>query len=851
MKKLISLFLSLVMLLSAVISVDFSAFANPSSIDTFTLNPAKPYEVIFNTNGCLDEYNNVWYYYSPSWNKGDIITVNYNDGSTEEFVCDGWNFYNSNEERLNVNKRGFYFDGVGEASFEVYLKDYNASINVPVTVIENPVLSFTFTPTMPYEIIENTNGYYDDDANAWYYNCPDWEKGDVITVNYKDGTIIDYTCSGWDFRDSNGESLYVDKDNFYFNGTGEASFEIELCDYDMSIDVPVTIIENPVSHFTLTSVKPYEIIENTHGNYEDYENVWCYEPPNWNEGDKITVYYTNGDTEDFYSDGCLFYNSSNENLKVTEHHFKFDGIGETEFRIELDKYNKAINVPVTIIENPVSSFTLTPVNPYEVIIDKGDYDEYEGIWYFGSPAWNEGDVITVNYKNGTKDDFIYDGVEFYNNDGECVNVKKHGFETNGAGKTTFEIWLSDYLIKIDCPVTVIENPIASFKLTPVNPYEYIVNTNGYYDEYENSWYYYSPDWNEGDVITVTYTNGTTDDFVYHEGKFVNSDDEQMNVFGYGFYFDGVGETTFEIELYDYEKSIQFPITIIDEHVHDYSSKVIPPTCLDSGYTVFTCSCGDSYIGNYTNAKGHKYDAGKVTKAATCKATGVKTYTCTVCKATKTETIAKKAHTYKNYVTKATLTANGKIVNKCSVCGVVKSTTAIPMAKTFIISATNYTYDGKVKTPAVTVKDSKGNTLRKGTDYDVTYSSGRKNVGKYAVKITLKGNYYGTKTLYFNINPKGTTIAKLTPKSKSFTVQWNKQTNQTTGYQIQYSVYSNFSGAKTITMPKNTYYAKSVTGLSGNKRYYVRVRTYKTVKFNGKNYNLYSPWSSAKYTTTKK
>ncbi len=206
---------------------------------------------------------------------------------------------------------------------------------------------------------------------------------------------------------------------------------------------------------------------------------------------------------------------------------------------------------------------------------------------------------------------------------------------------------------------------------------------------------------------------------------------------------------------------------------------------------------------------------------------------------------------KNYVTKATTSANGSIVYKCATCGTKYSTTTVPKVSSFKLSATNYNYDGKVKTPAVTVKDSKGKTLRKGTDYDVTYSSGRKNVGKYAVKITLKGNYYGTKTLYFNINPRGTTIAKLTPKSRAIAVQWKKQTNQTTGYQIQYSVYSNFKSAKTITMPKNTYYAKSITGLSGNKRYYVRVRTYKTVKFNGKNYNLYSPWSSAKYTTTKR
>ncbi len=247
---------------------------------------------------------------------------------------------------------------------------------------------------------------------------------------------------------------------------------------------------------------------------------------------------------------------------------------------------------------------------------------------------------------------------------------------------------------------------------------------------------------------------------------------------------------------------------------------------------------------------HIYDNGTITRQPTCTVAGVKTYTCTVCGKKKTESVAKKAHTYKNYVTKATSRANGSIVNKCSVCGTKKSTT-VPKVSSFKLSATNYTYDGKVKTPAVTIKDSKGKTLRKGTDYDVTYSSGRKNVGKYVVKIVLKGNYAGTKTLYFNINPKGTSIVKVTPKSKAFTVSWNKQTNQTTGYQIQYSVYSNFKSAKTITMPKNTYYAKSITGLSGNKRYYVRIRTYKTVKFNGKNYNLYSPWSSTKYTTTKK
>ena len=284
-------------------------------------------------------------------------------------------------------------------------------------------------------------------------------------------------------------------------------------------------------------------------------------------------------------------------------------------------------------------------------------------------------------------------------------------------------------------------------------------------------------------------------------------------------------------------------------------KAVAPTCTKAGLTQGShCSvCGTVIKAQTTvNATGHKYDSGKVTKAATCTATGVKTYTCTVCKATKTETIAKKAHTYKNYVTKATTSQNGSVVNKCSVCGAKKSTTTVYKISSVALSTTATYYNGKVKTPGVTVKDSKGKTLKKGTDYTVSFASGRKNVGRYAVTVTFKGNYSGKKTLYFNIIPRGVSkINSVTPKSKGFVVNWTKQRTQTTGYQIQYSTNKNMSGAKTITMPKNTYYAKNIKGLKGNKRYYVRIRTYKVTKFNGKNYNIYSPWCATKSVTTKR
>ena len=214
-------------------------------------------------------------------------------------------------------------------------------------------------------------------------------------------------------------------------------------------------------------------------------------------------------------------------------------------------------------------------------------------------------------------------------------------------------------------------------------------------------------------------------------------------------------------------------------------------------------------------------------------------------------IAKIAHTTKQTVTKATPTANGKIVNYCSVCKKTLSTTVIPKASSIKLKATSLTYNGKVRTPKVIVKDRTGKTLVKNTDYTVSYAKGRKYVGKYAVKITFKGKYSGTKTLYFTIKPKATSISSLKAGSKKFTVKWKKQATQTTGYQVQYSASSKFSKVKTVTVGKNTTVSKKISKLSGKKKYYVRVRTYKTVKINGKSIRIYSGWSKAKTVTTKK
>ena len=154
------------------------------------------------------------------------------------------------------------------------------------------------------------------------------------------------------------------------------------------------------------------------------------------------------------------------------------------------------------------------------------------------------------------------------------------------------------------------------------------------------------------------------------------------------------------------------------------------------------------------------------------------------------------------------------------------------------------FTGKAITQNVTVKV--GNTvLKNGTDYTVSYSNNKK-VGKATVKITGKGKYGGVITKTFKINPAKQEIQKLTAKSKAFFIDW-AQKGSATGYEVQYATNSKFTGAKKVTITNNKTDKTTVSKLSANKKYYVRVRSYTTV--GGTKY--YGAWSATKTVTTKK
>ena len=281
--------------------------------------------------------------------------------------------------------------------------------------------------------------------------------------------------------------------------------------------------------------------------------------------------------------------------------------------------------------------------------------------------------------------------------------------------------------------------------------------------------------------------------------------------------------------------------------HSYSKKTVEPTCTTDGYTEYTCTrCNASYRDDITAKLGHDCEIIAET-APFCTYNGVKVYACKRCDYSYREVVKMTGHEIysKTTVTKAEIGKDGSIDEStyCSFCKLklTSNKTKINKVSSVALNKENFTCNGKVKTPAVVVKDSSGRVLIKNTDYTVSYPKGRKAVGTYSVKITFKGNYTGSKTLKFKILPKGTKLSSVKPKKQSVTVKWKKQAKQITGYQIQYSTSKKFKSAKLLYIKKTKTTKTTVKKLKKGKKYYFRIRTYKVV--NGKKYC--SSWSKSK------
>lgn len=165
----------------------------------------------------------------------------------------------------------------------------------------------------------------------------------------------------------------------------------------------------------------------------------------------------------------------------------------------------------------------------------------------------------------------------------------------------------------------------------------------------------------------------------------------------------------------------------------------------------------------------------------------------------------------------------------------------PEFDTAKLAKTKYTYTGKTITPKVIVRSANDSILEKGVDYDLTYATGRKAVGKYKVTVKLKGDYSGTKNLYFTIVPKVPAIKSMTAGTKSLkvTATTKPTAKGASTYQIAYRV----KGTSTWKYATTTSATKTIKSLKKGKVYQVRMRAFKTVN----KVKYYSDWSPIKVT----
>ena len=207
-------------------------------------------------------------------------------------------------------------------------------------------------------------------------------------------------------------------------------------------------------------------------------------------------------------------------------------------------------------------------------------------------------------------------------------------------------------------------------------------------------------------------------------------------------------------------------------VVDYA---VSPTCQSTGLTEgkHCITCKEVLVKQTVVGKTDHYIVAIDAVDATCtksgKTSGEK---CAVCDLVvkNPKTTLPLGHTTKTKLTEATFYSNGSIDTYCDRCDSTLSSTPINQVKSVKLSATKYTYDGKKKAPTLTVTDSSGKKLTKDTDYTLSYSSGRTEVGNYKVKITLKGSYSGSQTYEFTIIPPKTTV-KATQSTSTIKLTW--------------------------------------------------------------------------------
>ena len=819
--------------------VTVTIIQNPVKSIKFTKANAAQY--VEGTNMYYDTWDDAYYYDEPRFETGDVLTVTdnnnvekaytFNEESDSFIASDGDEIDSIDVDRFSDQRQTPWTIGNNNAYFVEYMGHRSTALYVTITA--NPVKAISFVPAKQAQYIEGTNMWYDDYDGVSYYDIPGFEVGDILKVTDNNNVTTSYVYGyGEDysgvFTASNGKTisaLEVETRSEQRETpwtVGENEYFIRYSGKTCS--AKVTITSNPVDSIEYTPKTPAVLVEGQNMWYDDYEDEYYYDVPRMETGDILTVHYNDGRgivaytlQYDEENDENYFVSAGGDRIKVdwdTVHTIntqrdKAWTLGSDNLYY-IEYCGQRAEVPVTIIENNVKqiSFKLQKeitvfATDCRTFIDDNGYEHKE----YNIPEFEEGDILTITDKNGESKDYVFtfdesDGEHYFVNGNEKIHRYALDIDPYLLGDD-WEVGEYNYFTvsymgaEAQIEVNVIETDVKSISFKKATDVIITENQGGRwcFNDFGHKFYLYEPMLgNVGDVLTVNYLNGTS---ISYTVKF----DVQSNT-AYLEAPNGDRLTTDDVDVYEnqYENPwtpggdnvyyVKFhgvtttvPVTVN----HDYAESVIKPKANAVGYTLHTCKgCSESYKSNYT--------------APTGKISGLK---CASRTATAQKFTWTKMSGAKGYQIQLLNSANKQVAIKT-------------------LSANSFTFS----------------KLTAGTLYKA----------RVRFYITADGkNYYSAWSAVVTSPtlPAASSLTKLTPAKKAFTAQWKKVA--VTGYQLQYATNAKFTKATTKTLKGAAKVKLAIKTPRGGTRYYVRVRTFKTI--GGKNY--YSTWSGAKAVTTKK
>ena len=517
---------------------------------------AEPYQTYENAGGYYDDMYGFYKYSYPWRREGDKLIVNDSVKGRIEYECKIIDeeyyelaFVDSTGKQIDEYDVNFVDNQednhwhVGSDN-EYYVEYLGARCTLYATVLENPVKAIRFSPVKEPTVMVGVRSYVDYYTGVEIFYEPDFKVGDKLTVIDKNNKEKVYTArrdeEEWMvFEAADGEKL----NNEYLRTNSKQHItpwavgdnnEYFVEYLGATCPVMCTVLDNPVESIEFVPQTVTKYMEGTNMYYDEWIDTYFYELPGINEGDCLAVNYNDGRGRVEYV--AQFDNSINEMTFVSaayppivvdelfewydEQYIEPWEVGEHHWT--LSYCGKETQVLIVITENNIAGISYTPVrmpqvwsSDYSIEVDEETGREFKR---YNIPYFEEGDTLTIQYKDGTSKDFV---LTFDESDGEHYFVngdeKFHMYTLMQFDNQNSREWslgrgnyysVDFYGHTTDIEVEVIATDVKSIKFNPVEEIVLDENVDGEYvfDDQGNKFYFYNHVRivNVGDSLTVTY-----------------------------------------------------------------------------------------------------------------------------------------------------------------------------------------------------------------------------------------------------------------------------------------------------------------------------------------------------------